>query len=106
MRNELLPLLTGDVLDEALEFTLAELCRTCRLSTEQVIELVEEGIVEPLGRDSSHWRFQGTSVRRVHRAVRLHRDLGVNWPGAALALDLLEEIESLRARLERFEDWE
>jgi chaperone modulatory protein CbpM len=104
MKKEMLPLLTGDVLDEELELTLAELCRACRLSAEEVVELVEEGIVEPQGRNSTHWRFQGTSVRRAHRAVRLHQDLGVNWPGAALALDLLEEIEALRARLARFGD--
>jgi chaperone modulatory protein CbpM len=104
MKKEILPSLTGDVLDEELELTLAELCRACRLSTDEVYELVQEGVVEPRGRTSAHWRFQGTSVRRVHRAVRLHNDLGVNWPGAALALDLLEEIETLRARLARFGD--
>jgi chaperone modulatory protein CbpM len=104
MKNEQLPLVSGDVLDETLELTLAELCQACRLSAEEVIELVEEGIVEPQGRTATDWRFQGIYVRRVYRAVRLHRDLGVNWPGAALALDLLEEIEALRARLARYGD--
>jgi chaperone modulatory protein CbpM len=32
-------------------------------------------------------------------ASRLQRDLGVNLAGAALALELLQEIEALRARL-------
>ena len=102
MKDELLPLLSGELLDEELELTLAELCRACRLPAEQIMELVEEGVVEPLGRNTSHWRFQGTSVRRVRCALQLRRDLGVNWPGAALALDLLDEIDDLRARLERF----
>ena len=78
--------------------------RACRLPAEQVFELVEEGIVEPLGRDALHWRFQGVSVRRVCCAVQLRRDLGVNWAGAALALELLDELHMLRARLRRFED--
>jgi chaperone modulatory protein CbpM len=103
MKNELLPLLSGDVLEEGLELTLADLCRACRLSAEQVFELVEEGIVEPVGRDASHWRFQGASVCRVRCAVQLRRDLGVNWAGAALALELLDELHMLRARLHRFE---
>jgi chaperone modulatory protein CbpM len=104
MKDEMLPLLSGDLLDEELELTLAELCRACRLPAEQLIELVDEGIIEPLGRTAAQWRFQGTSVRRVRCAIQLRHDLGVNWPGAALALDLLDEIESLRARLERFGD--
>jgi chaperone modulatory protein CbpM len=44
------------------------------------------------------------SVRRVRCALELKRDLGVNWAGAALALELLDELNSLRARLRRFED--
>jgi len=97
------PPLSGEVVEDQAELTLAELCRVSRLPAEQVLELVEEGIVEPVGRTTTYWRFRVTSVRRVHRAVRLRRDLGVNWAGAALALDLLEEIEFLRARLERSE---
>jgi len=104
MRNELLPLLSGEVLDEDLELTLSDLCRVCRLPAEQVFELVEEGIVEPLGRDVSCWRFRGASVRRIRCAVNLRRDLGVNWAGAALAMELLDELCLLRARLSRLEE--
>jgi chaperone modulatory protein CbpM len=37
----------------------------------------------------------------VRFVVRVERDLGVNVAGAALALDLLEELEGLRERIER-----
>jgi hypothetical protein len=30
--------------------------------------------------------------------LRLVRDLDLNWPGAALALDLLDELERLQRR--------
>jgi chaperone modulatory protein CbpM len=103
MKNQLLPLLSGEVLEENVELSLADLCQACRLSAEQVFELVEEGIVEPVGQGAARWRFQGVSVRRVHCAVQLRRDLGVNWAGAALALDLLDELHRLRDRLRRFE---
>jgi len=99
MTRDLLSLLTGDLLDEDMELSLVELSRVCEVAPERVIELVEEGIVEPLGRDPSRWRFHGLSIRRVRCAVRLERDLGVNAPGAALALELLEELELLRARM-------
>lgn len=103
MKNELLPLLLGEVLEEEQELTLRDLCRACRLPAEQLLEMIEEGIAEPIGRDVSRWRFHGISVRRVRCAVKLHRDLGVNWAGAALALDLLDEMRRLRTRLSRLE---
>jgi chaperone modulatory protein CbpM len=101
MTDELLSLLSGEVLEEGVELSLAEMCRACRLPAEQLFELVEEGVVEPLGRDPAQWRFRGVSVRRVRCAVRLEHDLGVNVAGAALVLDLLEELEAMRARLRR-----
>jgi chaperone modulatory protein CbpM len=104
MTDDLLPLLTGELLEEDVELTLADLCRACGVPAEVMFELVDEGIVEPLGRDVARWRFQGVSVRRVRCALELKRDLGVNWAGAALALELLDELNSLRARLRRFED--
>jgi len=33
---------------------------------------------------------------RARIALRLERDLGINVPGVALALELLEELEQLR----------
>ena len=44
------------------------------------------------------WRFSGSALRRAATAQRLTRDLGLNAAGVALALDLLEEIETLRIR--------
>ncbi len=104
MVNEVLSLLSGDVLEEDVELTLAELCTICQLPAERVFELVDEGILEPLGRTPSGWRFTGISVRRVRCVLRLESDLGVNVAGAALAMDLLEEIEVMRERLRRLED--
>lgn len=95
--------MSGEVMEEEVELTLAELCQACRMPAEQVFDLVDEGVVEPVGRDPSSWRFRGISVRRVRCVQRLERDLGVNVAGAALALELLEELERLRNRLHRLE---
>ncbi len=84
------------LLDEAAQFTLTELCSVCAVPEELVVEIVAEGIVEPSGPDPLHWRFSGVAVTRVQRVVRLQREFEVNLPGAALALQLLEEIERLR----------
>lgn len=96
-------ILNGILLDEEIELSLNELCRACASSAEWVIELVEEGVLEPTGTQQLHWRFTGTSLQRAHTAMRLQRDLGINLAGVALALDLLEEIEILQTRLRRYE---
>ena len=84
------------LLDESTEFTLTELCSVCSVPEQLVIEIVAEGIVEPSGAERAQWRFSGIAVTRIQRVIRLQREFEVNLPGAALALDLLEEIERLR----------
>ena len=81
-----------------MELSLAELCQACAVPSEQIVALVAEGILDPIGQGQNHWRFRAVSVRRARCAVRLQQDLGVNVAGAALALDLLEELARLRAR--------
>ena len=103
MNDELLKMLSGEVLEEDVELTLAELSQACQQPAERIIELVEEGVVEPRGSDPVRWRFHGTSLLRVRCALNLEKDLGVNAAGAALALDLLEELERLRKRLRQIE---
>ena len=93
--------LTGIVLDETLDVSIDELCVTCSQTSSWVVELVEEGVIEPIDPTESQWRFRGPNVARAQVAVRLQRDLQVNTPGIALALDLLDEIQGLRARLDR-----
>ncbi len=93
--------LTGVILDDETEFTLADLSRACSVHAEWVVSLVEEGILEPheIEANERHWRFTGTSLHRARTASRLQRDLSVNLAGVALALELIDEIDSLRSRL-------
>lgn len=96
-------LLTGIVLDERSELSLSDLCRACSQHAEWIVQLVDEGILEPAGRKPEQWRFSGASLQRAHTAMRLQRDLDINLAGVALALDLMDEIESLRAVVCRLE---
>ena len=88
-----------ELLDEQTLFTLAELCRSCGVEADFIEALVEEGILEPAGRRGRHWCFPARSLRRTRVTLHLQQDLGLNLAGAALALDLLERIEDLEARL-------
>jgi chaperone modulatory protein CbpM len=93
--------LTGVVFDEAAEITVTELCEVCSVEHGLIEQLIEEGILDPVGGQPDELRFHYTSVRRTRTVVRLQHDLGVNLAGAALALELLERIEELRAKLRR-----
>jgi len=94
------PVFSGELLEEDNEFTLVQLCRICGVEAETVEALVEHGILEPLGKRGD-WCFRAASVKRMRIALRLQRDLDVNLPGAALALELLERIDALEARLRK-----
>jgi len=91
--------LKGVLLDDSIELTLGELCSACDRHAEWIIELVEEGILEPFGSKTNQWRFPAVSLQRAQTALRLQNDLGINLAGVALALDLLDEIDNLRAQL-------
>lgn len=96
-------ILSGLLMDEECSFSLAELSRACAMHGEWIVELVEEGILEPRGRDLAQWRFTASELQRARVVRNLQRDLGVNLSGAALVLELLEELQDLRARLRRYE---
>lgn len=89
----------GLIHEEQSGLTLDDLCQRCRVQTTHVVEMVQEGVLTPQGEGPEQWRFTGVHVQRARVAVRLQRDLGVNHAGSALALELLEEIEGLRAQL-------
>ncbi len=93
MASKDLTALRGIVLDVGVTFSLREFCDACGVRSELVVEMVQEGVIEPTGGGPDDWRFEGPTLVRAKRALRLVNDLGVNWPGAALALDLLEQLE-------------
>ncbi|MDT8282489.1 MAG: chaperone modulator CbpM [Gammaproteobacteria bacterium] len=92
-------ILSGHIVENETRLTLRQLCDVCAVRAEYIVELVDEGFIEPSGIEKSHWCFKGTSIQRVQKARRLQRDLGINLAGIALAMELMEEIERLRNRL-------
>jgi|SaaInlV_120m_DNA_3_1039746.scaffolds.fasta_scaffold00070_4 chaperone modulatory protein CbpM len=91
------------------EIRLEELCASTHLPTNIIIEIVAHGIVEPSGDTPNNWCFTATMVCTTRRALRLHNDLDIDWPGIALALSLIDEVQELREtnqvleqRIERF----
>ncbi len=95
-----LSVLQCQVVEEEVQMTLADLCRVCDAERELVLQLVEHGVIEPLGSAPQSWVFTGASLQRTRTALRLLRDLELNLPGAALAVDLLEQIARLQRELQ------
>ena len=92
-------LVTATVIDDDQLLTLADLCRACEVHAEVIADMVDYGIIEPFGESTGLWQFSGGCLWRVTTVVRLQRDLEVNLAGAALALDLLEELRELRRQI-------
>ena len=97
--HALSPQLIGFILEDQTELTLEDICRACASPAEPIIELVDEGVLAPQGAAPEHWRFTGLHMQRARVALRLQHDLGVNPAGAALALELLDEVDTLRTQL-------
>jgi chaperone modulatory protein CbpM len=85
---------------QSADVSAEELCRICAVRIDYVAELVQEGIIAPfVGSAPDTWRFTSLHVHHAKKASRLQRDLGVNLAGAALALQLLDELETLRVQM-------
>ncbi len=102
MMQQTMDILNGHIIENETRLTLRQLCDSCAVHAEYVIELVNEGIIEPSGMEKSHWCFNGISINRVRKAKHLQRDLGINLAGIALALELIEQIDALHAKLHQY----
>lgn len=89
------------ILDDSMTLGVNEICTLCRVGVEMVNEMVNEGVLVPEGTSPETWRFSAVAIKRIQVTLRLQRDLRVNLPGAALALDLLDELEELRAKVKK-----
>ncbi|HEY1996637.1 chaperone modulator CbpM [Paraburkholderia sp.] len=101
MKESVTTYLEGQIVNDEVEFTLVELCRASGASEQEVTLWVAEGAFDPRGANPDEWRFGGASLRRVRTARRLAHDLEINPPGIALVLDLLDQIDALRANPRR-----
>jgi chaperone modulatory protein CbpM len=101
MTNQSAPVVRAELVDTTTLCTVDDLCLACNVDPAWIAELVEHGVIEPTGQVSADWRFTSLTVIRIAKAKRLERDLNLNLPGLAVVLDLLDEIDDLRAQLRK-----
>ncbi len=91
-------ILSGAVIDEAM-LTLDELARACAVEPRWVELRVEAGLLACAAGATGPWRFASAQLVRARRLAALERDFDANEELAALVVDLIEEVQQLRARL-------
>ena len=87
------------VVEEHVSFDLATLCRASGAHAHQVHALVDEGLLQPTGQGPDAWRFGGEALPQTRQALRLAREFDLDLPAVALVMDLMAQIEQLRASL-------
>lgn len=64
-----------------------------------VMRLARQGLIETVESVAGQQMLPQRSIVQLRRMQRLHRDLGVNFAGAAVILDLVERIQQLNREL-------
>ena len=80
--------------------SVGDLARLARLHPEMVDRLIDWGLIDPVEREPQ-LLFPETAVPRIWRIMRLRRDLGINWAGIGVVLDLLDKIDRLEREVTR-----
>lgn len=96
--------------DLTFQISAVELYTFEHITAEVVTTIVEFGIAEPIDGDNpSDWIFDTNSAHWIKKAVRLYRDLEIDWVAVCMVIDLLkqkdqlqQENQQLRAQLQRF----
>ena len=86
-------------LDEPLTFEMvADIVGTRR---SLVVRLAQQGLIDTVDDESGEQFLPRRTVIRLRRMQRLRRDLGVNFAGAAVILDLVSRLNEMKRELAR-----
>ena len=86
-------------LDEPLTFEMVADIVGARRSL--VVRLAQQGLIDTVDNESGEQFLPRRTVIRLRRMQRLRRDLGVNFAGAAVILDLVNRLNEMNRELAR-----
>ncbi len=78
--------------------SIHELSRLCECHLSVARRLFAIGLIEPQSARTPHL-FDRSAVVRARKALRLKRDLGLNFAAVALVMELLDRIDDLEQRI-------
>lgn len=84
-------------LDEPL--TLDVVAETVGARRSLVVRLARQGLLETVNQETGEPLLPRRTIIRLRRMQRLRRDLGVNFTGAAIILNLVGRVEQLNREL-------
>lgn len=92
-------LITGILIEETTTLTVEEVCCRYHIPKALLLDLIEYGVFNNTTTQIDQIIFDGKALKTMEAAFRLHKDLDINLPGVALALELLEEMDNMRCEL-------
>jgi hypothetical protein len=98
MSEDIIDLTPESTNSEEGQFTVEQVATMTAVSITLVRRLVALNVIEA-EQDQLHAR----EIARLTQILRLRRDLGVNWVGAGMVLDMSQEIARLKALLQAYE---
>jgi len=103
MRDE--DILIGSLMEDTW-LTLEQIAAACTVEPVWLLRHIEEGLFPHAESVAGVWRFSGPALLRARRMRQMERDFDAVPELAALVADLLEEMDTLRARLEYMKNME
>ena len=92
-------IIIGVLIEEHSTLSFEEVCHRYNIPKELLIEMIEYGLFSSPSPTIENTQLKLKDLHRLESAFRLHKDLDINLPGVAVALDLLEELQQLRTEL-------
>lgn len=95
MRDE--DILVGSLIEDSW-LTLEQVAAACAVEPDWLIVHIEEGLLPHTESVAGVWRFSSAALLRARRMRQIERSFDAAPELAALMADLLEELDTLRAR--------
>lgn len=101
-----LPVPVDILLTSAVTIRRRDVAHWCSVHPDLIDCLVSLGLVDVAGTDTADGEelFSRQTIARIGKIIRLRNQLGINYAGIGVVLELLSRIEELEQRIRRLEN--
>ncbi len=84
---------------------LRHIARQCDVHPEMINRFVRLGLIDPAetAEKDGEWMFTQETIGLIRKIMRLRNELGINFAGIGVVLDLLSRVEELETRIRDME---